>query len=146
MAWYVEDGSQKFCEELAQEKCSMKMNDLPINLIHSKKEQKRELVKLYQSIVKPEERKEFPSEVLPSPPVNVMAGCIDVNQAIEWSKGNSISDILDLMISLEANTFDLFLKLGRQVESHQARKVFVELAEKEKIQLKALISAFEKNF
>ena len=67
-------------------------------------------------------------------------------QALEWSKDKSISDILDLMISLEANTFDLYLKLGRQVESHQARKVFVELAEKEKIQLNALIAAFEKNF
>ena len=146
MAWYVEDGSQKFCEELSQEKCSEKMGDLPIHLIHSKKEQKNELVKLYQSIVDPKEKKDFPSEILPSPPVNVMAGCIDVTQALEWSKEKSISDILDLMISLEANTFDLYLKLGRQVESHRARKVFVELAEKEKIQLNALISAFEKNF
>ena len=145
MAWYIEDGSQKFCEELAQEKCSMKINDLPVNLIDSKIEQKRELVNLYQNIVNPMERKEFPSEVLPSPPVNVMAGCIDVSQAIEWSKDKSISDILDLMISLEANTFDLFLKLGRQVESDRARKVFVELAENEKVHLNNLISAFEKN-
>ena len=146
MAWYVENGSQKFCEELAQEKSSEKMGNLPINLIRSKKEQKRELFKLYQSLVDSKEKKDFPSEVLASPPVNVMAGCVDVARALEWSQDKSISDILDLMISLEANTFDLYLKLGRQVESHQARKVFVELAEKEKIQLNALIAAFERNF
>ncbi len=35
-------------------------------------------------------------------------------------------------MALEANIFDLYLKLGRQVESVQAREVFFDLAEKEK--------------
>ena len=146
MAWYVEDGSQRFCENLAQGEFRYKMGQLPIDLIHYKKAQKRELVELYQNISNQTEEKDFPSGVLPSPPHDVMAGCISVSQALDWSKGKNITDILDLMVSLEANTFDLYLKLGRQVESDRARTVFVALAEKEKIQLNALITAFEQTF
>ena len=36
------------------------------------------------------------------------------------------------MMAIEANTFDLYLKLGRQFESVQAREVFFALADKEK--------------
>jgi hypothetical protein len=53
---------------------------------------------------------------------------------------------LDLLIGLEANTFDLYLKLGRQVESDRARSVFMELSEEEVGRLEQLASIFEKTF
>jgi rubrerythrin len=73
-----------------------------------------------------------------------MAGCMKVADAVKWSKDREISEILDLMMSLEANTFDLYLKLGRQVKSEQARSVFLALSEKETHHLDTLASAFEK--
>ncbi len=87
---------------------------------------------------------DFPSTVLPGPPADVMAGCVRVADAVNWSQDNEISEILDLMMSLEANTFDLYLKLGRQVTSEQARSVFLALSDKEKHHLDTLASAFEK--
>jgi rubrerythrin len=50
------------------------------------------------------------------------------------------------LIGLEANTFDLYLKLGRQVESDRARSVFMELSEEEVRHLEQLASIFEKTF
>ena len=74
-----------------------------------------------------------------------MAGCVSVPDAVNWSKDKQQSDILELMMSLEANTLDLYLKLGRQVRSERARSVFIELSEQEKHHLDALAVAFEKS-
>jgi rubrerythrin len=89
------------------------------------------------------EVKDFPSKVLPGPPA-VVAGCVSVADAVNWSQDKGISEILDFMMSLEANTFDLYLKLGRQVKSEEARSVFLALSEKEKHHLETLASGFEK--
>jgi len=48
-----------------------------------------------------------------------------------------------LMIALEPNAFDLYLKLREQVDSDRDRKKFVALDEKVKTQLDALTSATE---
>ena len=98
---------------------------------------------MYRNISNRAVGNDFPAAVLPSPATAVMAGCVSVSQALSWSKGRNMSDILDLMTALEANTLDLYLKLGRQVDSDRARKVFFALAETEKVQLDALISALE---
>ena len=47
-------------------------------------------------------------------------------------------------MALEANTLDLYLKLGRQVASERAKSVFVELYEGEARHLEELASIFEK--
>ena len=73
-----------------------------------------------------------------------MAGCVSVPEAIKWSNNKSISDILDVLMELEANTFDLYLKLGRQVASERARSVFLKLSEEETRQLEKLAAIFEK--
>jgi rubrerythrin len=73
-----------------------------------------------------------------------MAGCVSVPEAVNWSRGKQGSDILELMMSLEANTLDLYLKLGRQVQAKQARSVFIELSEQEKQYLGEISAAFEK--
>ena len=144
MAWYVEDGSQRFCEKIIAETFHRNLDPLPADWIRYKKEHKQDLTELYRRISQPADIQDFPAAILPAPSIDVMAGCTSVSEAIEWSQGKSRSDILDLVMALEANTFDLYLKLGRQVESTQAREVFFALAEKEKTQLNALAKVFER--
>jgi rubrerythrin len=86
----------------------------------------------------------FPGSVLQRPPHAVMAGCVSVAEASSWSENKSITDILDFIMALEANTFDLYLKLGRQVESARARKVFLDLSEEQARHLEQLSSLYEK--
>ena len=52
--------------------------------------------------------------------------------------------ILDFMMALEANTFDLYLKLSREVKSERARSVFISLSEEEAGHLDKLSLVFEK--
>jgi len=48
-------------------------------------------------------------------------------------------------MALEANTLDLYLKLGRQVASERAGLVFVELSEEQVRHLEQLGSILEKS-
>ena len=69
---------------------------------------------------------------------------MSVTDAVDWAKDKSLSDTLDLLMALEANTWDLYLKLGRQAPSESARKVFTELSKDQVRHIEQLASIFEK--
>lgn len=144
MAWYIEDGSQQYFDSLKNITQDHEINANFNSLIEHKIAHKESLSQLFLKISGQTANKGFPTSVLQRPPHRVMAGCVNVSEAVNWSKTKDISDILDLLIALEANTFDLYLKLGRRVESDRARKVFIELSEEEARHLEKLSSIFEK--
>ncbi len=146
MAWYIEDGSQRYLDAVKDIAQDQDIKDVFISLTDHKIAHKQSLSRLFQKISGQSAGDDFPTSVLQRPPHKVMAGCVSVPEAINWSKDKEIADILDLLIGLEANTFDLYLKLGRQVESDRARSVFMELSEEEVRHLGQLASIFEKTF
>ena len=144
MAWYIEDGSQQYFEAVKNATQDQDIKDNFTSLIDNKIAHKESLSLLFEKISGQTAGDSFPASVLQRPPQKVMAGCVSVSEAVNWSKDRRISDILDFLMALEANTFDLYLKLGRQVESDRARLVFMELSEEEKRRLEELASIFEK--
>ena len=146
MAWYIEDGSQRYLDTVKDVAQDENIKNFFIGLTDHKIAHKNSLARLFQKISGKTVGDDFPESVLQKPPHEVMAGCVSVPEAINWSKDKEIADILDLLIGLEANTFDLYLKLGRQVESDRARSVFMELSEEEVRHLEQLASIFEKTF
>lgn len=144
MAWYIEDGSQHFCEAVKEKAPGQEEKSVFSHLIDHKISHKESLFNLFRKIAGPAGDDSFPSKVLQVPSQDVMAGCVSVPDAIGWSKHKPLSDILDLLMALEANTFDLYLKLGRQVTPERARTVFVELSEEQVRHLEQLGSIFEK--
>lgn len=144
MAWYIEDGSQQYIESVKNIAKDEEKNATFRSLIAHKIAHKESLSQLFQKISGQATTEDFPTSVLQSPPHAVMAGCVSVSDAVNWSKNKNISDILDFLMALEANTFDLYLKLGRQVESDRARTVFMELSEEEARHLEQLSTFFEK--
>ena len=146
MAWYIEDGSQRYFDAVKDVTQDPDIKDIFISLTDHKIAHKESLFQLFQKISGQTGEDDFPTSVLQRPPHKVMAGCVSVPEAVNWSKDKEIADILDLVIGLEANTFDLYLKLARQVESDRARSVFMELSEEEVRHLEQLASIFEKTF
>ncbi len=144
MAWYIEAGSRRYYTQLQQYPQLQNAGTLIAALTEYKTAHKNALVGLYEKISGQKAGADFPETVLPLPPADVMAGCVNVPDALGWSKGRGSSDILELMMSLEANTLDLYLKLARQVESEQARTVFSALSEEQTRHLNVLANAFEK--
>jgi rubrerythrin len=73
-----------------------------------------------------------------------MEGGMSVSEALKWSEGKELKDILELSISLESNSYDLYLKMERKVEGRNAKHVFETLSEEEKNHLERLTSLFVK--
>jgi rhodanese-related sulfurtransferase/rubrerythrin len=144
MAWYIEDGSQQYFDAMKNIFQDQENSENFSRLIEHKIAHKESLSQLSQNLSGQAANEDFPGSILQRPPHAVMAGCVSVSDASDWSKNKNISDILDFIMALEANTFDLYLKLGRQVGSDRARKVFLDLSEEEARHLEQLSSILEK--
>ena len=100
---------------------------------------------MYEEISGKAPTPEFPDNVISKEPRgDVMEGGMLVSEALEWSKGKPLKDILELSMSLETNSYDLYLKMERKVEGRNAKQVFETLSEEEKNHLDRLISLFSK--
>jgi rhodanese-related sulfurtransferase/rubrerythrin len=144
MAWYVEDGTKRYFDATQEKSENPEVQHVLANLSDFKRSHKKTLEKLFEKISGESIAENFPEDVLPRPPKLVMSGCVSVPDAVSWSKGKNAMDILDLMMALEANTLDLYLKLGREVRSDRAGSAFKSLAEEETRHLEKLATVFEK--
>jgi rubrerythrin len=73
-----------------------------------------------------------------------MEGGMLISEALKWSKEKTLKEILELSISLESNSYDLYLKMERKVGDFSAKRVFKALSEEEKKHLEQLTSLFGK--
>jgi len=144
VAWLLEDGNLRFLDSLSAIIKEKTVLDLILKLHMAKAGNKAAILKLYKDLTSKPPDKDFPRSVLESPPEDIMAGCVKVSDAQHWMKGKNISDILELMIALEANTLDLYLKMGRLVKAKEARHVFKVLSGQETHHLELISSVFEK--
>ena len=76
-------------------------------------------------------------------PGEVMEGGMRVEQALEWTTGKGISDILDLSMALESYSYDLYLKMERTLTDGNARRVFLVLAGEEAKHLESMAALIE---
>ncbi len=144
VAWYLEDGTIRFFNSLHADVLSDKTPDVVHKLVAGKELHKQELAKLYKELTGKEPEPEFPKDVLGIPAQEVMIGCVKVSDAVKWAEGKSINEVLELILSLTANSYDLYLKLSRSVKSDEARKVFTLLSDEEQEYMERAAEAFEK--
>ncbi|MGZ3495280.1 MAG: ferritin-like domain-containing protein [Thermodesulfobacteriota bacterium] len=145
LAWILEDGSSKFYESLTETLDEREAKGLFQNLKRSEENHKTTLWKLLEEISGKTPTHEFPNEVIPAKSRgDVMEGGMLVSEALNWSKGKTLKDILELCLSLETNSYDLYLKMERKVETNKAKQVFKTLSEEEKNHLDRLTSFFNK--
>ena len=70
----------------------------------------------------------------------MMEGGIKVAEVLAWAKGRDMRKVLELMISLEANALDLYVRMSRKVDA-KAAKIFTSLADEERVHLEKLAQA-----
>ena len=145
LAWFLEDGSCKFYESLAKLMKDQEAKGVFQSLKRSEENHKTTLWKIYEELSGKPPTHEFPDTVMSKEPRgDVMEGGMLVSEALRWSEGKQLKDILELSISLESNSYDLYLKMERKVGGHNAKQVFKTLSEEEKNHLERLISLFNK--
>jgi rubrerythrin len=74
----------------------------------------------------------------------VMEGGLSIEKALSWSEGKKIADILDLLMSLETNAYDLYIRMQRSLSDERGKKVFEVLSKEEHHHLERLGAMLEK--
>ena len=144
LAWYLEQGSHSFYSELSRTLTDRVAKDLFKELSIAEERHQKTLSGLYRDFTGPAFAAEFPELVIPSPEKGeIMEGGMLVSEALDWAKGKVIRDILDLSISLEANAYDLHLRMKVRIEDPRSKEVFTVLSNEEKDHLDRLSSLLE---
>jgi rubrerythrin len=72
-----------------------------------------------------------------------MEGGVKVSEALSWIEGRSITEVLELAMGLETNSYDLYIKMGRRMTDAASKEVFSRLASGEKDHLERLVGLLE---
>jgi rubrerythrin len=145
LAWYLEDGAYKFYSEMAEVLQDREAKDLFKELSMAEERHKASLLKLYKEISGVRSDEEFPRSVItPGSEGDVMEGGMLVSEALNWTKGKKLAEILELSLSQETNSYDLYAKMRRQMKDQRSAKVFQILSKEEKQHLQRLSSFLEK--
>ena len=145
LAWVLEDGSRKFYTSLSDLYDDRDARVLFNRLTDAEEHHKKTLLDLYGKISGKEPGETFPGEFLPSGDVgDVMEGGMSVSEGIDWVKKYGLNSALDLSVSLEANSYDLYIKMLRRFEDKHAQHVFKTLVTEEKNHLEKLTELLEK--
>lgn len=143
VAWLLEDGTQRFYMGLKAQDFSLHDPSLMEKLIGAEDGHKNTLRHLYEYLGG-SDAEGFPRSVLPEPPVeDVMEGCVKVQEALAWAAGRPARDVFELIMALEANAYDLYLKMQRRATSKEAAHVFETLSREEHQHLDMLTAALD---
>jgi len=146
LAWLLEDGTCKFYESIAPMMEEREAKGIFQSLKISEENHKTILWKMYEEMSGKTPTSEFPAKVISGEPAgDVMEGGMSITEALKWSKGKTLKEILELSVSLETNSYDLYLKMEQKVEDRHSKQIFKALSEEEKKHLEQLTSLFLKN-
>ncbi len=144
LAWMLEEGSCKFYKEMSIKEKSPGAVTLFQELWGDEGKHKSSLFKIYQRISGKDSDPNFPRSLVSlEPGDDYLEGGIELKNAMEWSRGKDLKDILEFSISLEINAIDLYIKMERRVEGREAKEVFLALSNQERNHLKRLSAALE---
>ncbi|MBE0427431.1 MAG: ferritin family protein [Nitrospirae bacterium] len=146
LAWILEDGSRKFYSSLLYLFDERAAKELFLNLADAEEHHKKSLVDLYRKVSGKKPGDAFPQDFISTEHSgDVMEGGMSVSEGIDWVKRNGLNAALELSVSLEANSYDLYIKMSRSMQDEHAQNVFKTLVTEEKQHLEKLAELLEKN-
>jgi len=145
LAWSLEEGSRRFYVSVAGALRDQEAITLFEGLAGAEEGHEATLLTLYQEISGDRLVAKIPDKLFSGiGPGEVTEGGMRVEQALAWTTGRGISDILDLSMALESYAYDLYLKMERTLTDAHARRVFLVLAGEEAKHLESMAALIEK--
>ena len=145
LAWSLEEGSRRFYGALAGSLQDQEAMVFFQGLAGAEAGHEATLLTLYQEVTQDRLVAKIPDSLFSGiVPGEVMEGGMSVEQALVWTTGKGISDILDLSMALESYSYDLYLKMERTLTDGNARRVFLILAGEEAKHLEYMAALIDK--
>lgn len=139
LAWFLENGSRRFYAELSRTVKTGEISDLYAELASAEERHQTTLLDLYREFAGTRPRDGFPKSVISvENEDDVMEGGMRVTDALEWVKGKSATEILEISLALETNSYDLYLIMERRLKDEPSSRVFRILSDEEKQHLDRL--------
>jgi len=144
LAWYLEEGTRTFYQEVASMLQDREAASLFRELVVAEEHHKATLTAVYEALAGKPAGADFPHGVLEhAPSGQLMEGGVSVPKALGWIRGRQIRDILELAISVETNAYDRYLILRRELENEHSRRVFAGFSDEERRHLTKLTRLLE---
>jgi rubrerythrin/rhodanese-related sulfurtransferase len=138
LAWRLENGAHRFYLEMTAIVRDHEAASLFRELAEAEAHHKRTLQALYEGISGQPAGTAFPAGLLPASDAEWMEGGMRVEEAIAWTRGRQICDILELSVALETNAYDRYLLLRRDLTDENSQRVFEILSDEERRHLQKL--------
>lgn len=133
LAWMMENGSERFYNRVVDLLSDEPSRKLFTRLAETEAGHKANLETLYEQVSGAAPGPRFAAEVLgEAADPDIMEGRVRLSEALDWARGKSVTDILGVALTMEANGYDLYVTLAGSRQSPDFRKLFADLAEQEK--------------
>jgi sulfur-carrier protein adenylyltransferase/sulfurtransferase len=137
LAWLLEHNTRKFYSAMAGRLLDREARALFQELAAAEEGHQATLLALYEGLTGRPAPTDFPAGLLQEETEEMEGGAL-LPGALAWAEGRPIHAILDYAIALEANAFDRYLYLRRELTDENARRVFEVLSDEEKRHLRKL--------
>ena len=147
LAWSLEEGSKIFYQGVAEHfEDDREAHKLFTWLVQAEKHHEQHLLESYKAVAGREpDFAKLRAKFSDSINGKIMEGGVAVQDGLNWIKNKGVAESLELAISLEANAYDLYVRMGRKLEDAQSSEIFEKLANEEQMHLERLAELLDKN-
>lgn len=128
LAWAMEEGARIFYQNAANNLDDKECKQTYSDLVSSEQEHKEALMSVYREITGKEDIDVFPGDMGETV---YMEGGIKLKDALKWAEGKESFEIMEYLMALESNSYDLYSKIARHLKDQSKARVFHKLADEE---------------
>jgi sulfur-carrier protein adenylyltransferase/sulfurtransferase len=77
-------------------------------------------------------------------PGTYLEGGSRVSEAVAWSRGRRLDDVLEYAVAMEANSLDRYVKMARAAQEPESREMFLELSGEERTHVQRMASQLDR--
>jgi rubrerythrin len=141
LAWALEEGTRQFYGTLSETRQGTGEGAVFRDLGRAEERHKETLAVLNGRLTSEPVERMYRKQV-----PKVLEGGVGMEEALEWTQGRTIAEVLDFALGLEANAYDRYLKMVDGAGDDDTREVFRTIAREEKEHLKRLADLMDRQF
>jgi rubrerythrin len=128
LAWAMEKGAQIFYKTVSENLDDKECREMYADLVRSEDNHKNMLKSLYIDITGKDDIEGLFDE---EADIEYMEGGIKLKEALSWAEGKDAYEVMDYLMAMESNSYDLYSKVAEHCDDVNKARVFHKLADEE---------------